>query len=363
MAYMQINNVAVRGLSACVPPTVEENATLPFYTPEEAEKTIKTVGIEHRHVGKMGEHTVSDLCSRAAAKLMDELGWEPESVDLLAFCTQTPDYLNQPCSFLVHEELGLPEECMCVDFYHGCPGWVVSLNSVMGLMSASMQNASLKRGLRRAILMVGDTAGTITPISNHESKPLFGDAGTATALEFDPEAAPAFFGNGTLSADGRALISPVGGSRNPWDRESVDRYLRSHEGTLRPDEDKLSEMDGMDVFSFAISKVPKAMKKMAEEFGVDMQSVDRIVLHQANKFICDTIVKKLKVDRSKALSSLREYGNTTQASIPLSIVVEGGDAYRNGRMLTMGCGFGTGLSYATFIIQTDKIKILPVITL
>ena len=141
MAFLKVDNVAIRGLSGCVPSQVEENITLPFYSSkEEAGQVIAATGIERRHVSPK-DITSSDLCLRAAERLIEELGWEKDSIDLLAFCTQTPDYLNHPNSFVVHEKLGLKESTMCLDFYHGCPGWVTSLSSVASLVGGVKSGA------------------------------------------------------------------------------------------------------------------------------------------------------------------------------------------------------------------------------
>ena len=129
MAFLTVNNVAIRGIAACVPPRVEENKGLPFYAEGEADKVIAGTGIERRHICTDGI-TTSDLCWQAAEKLLAELGWEKDSIDVLGYVTQTPDYINHPTSFVVHERLGLPDSCMCVDFFHGCPGWVVGLSGL-----------------------------------------------------------------------------------------------------------------------------------------------------------------------------------------------------------------------------------------
>lgn len=101
MAFLKVSNVAIRGISACVPPYVEENRDIPFYTAEEAEKVIETTGVERKHIVKDGI-TASDLCLKAAEKLINELKWERESIDAICYVTQTPDYLNQPTGFVIH---------------------------------------------------------------------------------------------------------------------------------------------------------------------------------------------------------------------------------------------------------------------
>lgn len=350
MAFLKVENVAIKGISACVPPSVEENKDIPFYAPGEAEKIISSTGIERRHIAGP-DICVSDLCFRAAERLIEELGWEKDSIDLLALCTQNPDYRNQPTSFLVHERLGLNDSTMCLDFFHGCPGWVMSLSSVSSMLSAS--------GIKRALLLVGDTVSKDQNQASHESRPLFGDCCTATALEYEPGAPAMLFNNGTMSDGGKALILTQGGYRNPYSHETLEIELARRAGTLS--QGQADDMDGMDVFSFAITKVPKALKKLCAEYEINIEDVDHLVLHQANKLIVDAVAKRLKMPTEKVPLGLREYGNTTSASIPLTIVSECAEAYRNGKQKALVCGFGTGLSWGSAYLETNNIVVPEVI--
>ena len=350
MAFLKVENVAIRGISACVPPSVEENKDIPFYAPGEAEKIIASTGIERRHIAGP-DICVSDLCYSAAERLIEALGWEKDSIDLLALCTQNPDYRNQPTSFLVHERLGLKESVMCLDFFHGCPGWVMSLSSISSMLSAS--------GIKRALLLVGDTVSKDQNRASHESRPLFGDCCTATALEFEKGAPAMFFNNGTMSDGGKALILTQGGYRHPYTHETLDIELARRAGTLS--EGQADDMDGMDVFSFAITKVPKAMKKLCAEYEINLEEVDHLVLHQANKLIIDAIAKRMKMPNEKVPLGLREYGNTTSASIPLTIVSACSEEYRNGHQKSLVCGFGTGLSWGSAYFETNHIVVPEVI--
>lgn len=350
MAFLKIPNVVIKGISACVPPKVEENKDIPFYTPEEAEQIIAATGIERRHIAS-SDICVSDLCYLAAERLLEEIGWEKNSIDLLALCTQNPDYRNQPTSFLVHERLGLKEGTMCLDFFHGCPGWVTSLSSVTSMISTG--------SFKRVLLLVGDTVSKDQNQASHESRPLFGDACTATALEYEDGAPFMFFNNGTQSDGGKALILTQGGYRNPYTHETLDIELARRAGTLS--KGQTDDMDGMDVFSFAITKVPKAIKKLCAEFEINIEEVDHLVLHQANKLIIDAIAKRLKIPNEKVLLGLREYGNTTSASIPLTIVSECANKFKNGHQKMLVCGFGTGLSWGSAYIETNSIVIPEII--
>ena len=351
MAFLKVENVSIKGISACVPSTVEENRDLPFYaTPEEAEQVIAATGIERRHVCPNGT-TTSDLCFKAAEELINKLGWNKESIDLLAYCTQDPDYLNHPTSFVVHDRLGLPNSCMCIDFYHGCPGWVNSLSSVSSMISVS--------GLKRAVLMVGDMCSHDAGKANREERPLFGDSGTATALEYDESAKPILFNIITKSADGMALARKNGGWRAPFTLETLKADIDRREG-LVPASETTDKMDGMDVFSFAITTVPKTLKQLCANFEIDLEGIDKLVLHQANAMMLKTIAKRLKIDMDRVPLSLKEYGNTTGASVPLTIVSECADEYQKAPQKTLVCGFGTGLACACAYFETDNM-IFPTI--
>lgn len=351
MAFITINKVALRGLSACVPRDILRNIDMPFYQNiEEAQAVINATGIIERHVAPP-EITATDLCYEAAEKLIKALGWEKESIGLLAFCTQSPDFLNQPNSFVLHERLGLSEKTMCVDFFHGCPGWVVSLSAV----SSIIQTGSIKR----AILLVGDTQVREIDKMNREESPLFGDAGTASAIEFDEKAAAMHFNIGSLSIDGKALIRKNGGFRNPFTIETLQHELDRKAGKLMQEND--SKMDSMDVFSFAITKVPKAIKALCEEFEISFESVDNLLLHQANKVIIDTIAKRLKFDKEKVPIGLAHYGNTTSASIPMTMLTERKKELESTKQNNLLCAFGTGLAYGAAYLETENILCLPVI--
>ncbi len=353
MAFLKIHNVAIRGISACVPKNVEENINLPFYAQGEAEQVIEQIGIARRHVTSV-EVTAVDLCYAAVQKLITDLQWEKESIDLVAFVTQNADYINQPNSFLIHEKLGLSEHAMCIDFFHGCPGWVVGLSSTASMISLG--------NIRRAILLDGDTVSKIQYANDREEKPLFGDAGTATAIEFDENATPMYFNIDSLSEDGRALTRLNGGFRFPYTLETLKRELDLRSGASS-DISELGKMDGMDVFSFAISKVPKSMKRLCANYSLDLASVDNLILHQANKMIVENIAKRMSIPMEKTPMSLREYGNTTSASIPLTMVSERGKELSEKHQVNLACGFGTGLAWGAVYFETYKIVCPTIITL
>ncbi len=346
MAFLSIPNVTIRGISACVPPLVEENRDVELYNPEEAEKVIASTGVERKHIVGDSGITASDLCLQAAERLLDELGWERESIDLICNVTQTSDYINQPNAFILHDKLSLSSDCMVLDLFHGCPGWVVGLSSV----------ASLIRGgvIKRALLVDGDTITSTQYPKDRECRPLFGDAGSATALEYRECAPEMFFQMGTNSKGGISLAHIRGGQRRPYTLDEYQQELMM----LRGDADVSAAddlMDGMDVFSFGISMPPRSIKQLCEHFNVNINEVDNLVLHQANQFMVNKIAKKVKMDVDKVPTSLKDYGNTTSVSIPLTIVSQCGEEYATRHLKTIACGFGTGLAWATVYFETENI--------
>lgn len=351
MAFLEINNVAVRGIAGAVPSNVEENASLPFYGGGEAEQVIAATGIERRHVATP-DIAVSDLCLAAAEKLIAGLGWEKESIDLLALVTQNPDYINHPTSFVVHERLGLTEDAMCLDLFHGCPGWVVGLSSVMSMMASG--------NIRRAILLDGDTVSKMQNPIDRESRPLFGDAATATALEYSQDAKSVYFNIGTKSDGGSALAKLHGGFRSPYTKETFQIEMDKMAGKISRDQ-LPDSMDSMDIFAFAITKVPKAMKKLCKEFEIETDDVDQLLLHQANKLIVENVAKRMKMPMDKVPLGLKDYGNTTSASIPMAILADRAEAYRSGKQRSLMCGFGTGLAWAAAYMETDSLVIPEIV--
>lgn len=345
MAFLKIPHVAIKGISACVPPKVEENRDIPFYTPEEADKVIESTGVERKHVVSDGI-TGSDLCLKAAEVLLEELGWERNSVEAICYVTQTPDYSSPPTVFVMHDKLELSNDCLAIDLNHGCPGWVIGLSTLSSFMSHGT--------IKRALLLDGDNITSSQYPLDRESRPLFGDCGTATALEFNETASPLLFHSGTNSKDGISLIRRKGAYRQPHTLETYKREIGMLSGEL-PVEETDDTMDGMSVFSFGITMPPKSMKQLCTEFNLDIENIDKLLIHQANKFMINKIAKKMKMDLSKVPSCLRDYGNTTSASIPLALVSQCAIEYSDQKIRSLACGFGTGLAWASVYFETEKI--------
>ncbi len=343
MAFTKIENVAVRGVSACVPKHIEENIDLPVFSEGEAERVIAQTSIVRKHTVENGT-TAGDLCERACNALLDELGWGRDTVEALILVTSAPDYLVPPTACILQGKLGLPESTLSIEIRQGCPGWVIGLTTLASLLSTG--------NMKRGILLCGDTPTLQNSPKDKETRPLFGDAGTATALEFDPKAPAMEFEHGTKGKDFKAIYQPHGGMRNPFRPESLiyEEYGPNH---LRRPIDV--SMDGMNVFSFGLSTAPKSVMALVEHYGVNLDKIDYFLMHQANHYMNEKIRRKLKIPAEKAPYSMQEYGNPGSPSIPLTLVTQCREDFINKRLDNVAVAFGVGLAWGSVHFITNEI--------
>lgn len=346
MSFLSINNVKLVGVSACVPADIEEvKDTLCFATnSKDAIDFTKSTGVERRRKAR-NNICASDLCFKAAEKLINDLLWDKKEIDCLVFVSQTPDYRLPATSVILQKRLGLSTDCYTLDISSGCSGWVYALSVISSLMSHGK--------MRKGLLLAGDTILKFCSPTDKSTYPLFGDAGSATALEFvDDENEVIHF---SLNSDGegyKAIIIEDGGFRNPVTQESF-KIESIAEGIERSKLDLV--LEGMDVFSFGISRAPESVKNLASFSNIDLDNVDFFTFHQANMFMNEKIRKKLKLPEEKVPYSLKDFGNTSCTSIPLTLVTELQKELKGKKLSHIACGFGVGLSWGSCFFNTDHL--------
>lgn len=341
--------ISVRGVVGAVPTRVARSAEYTPLSEVERAKFAAGTGIEERRIVTDGQ-CASDLCIAAARTLLERLNWESDSVQAVVMVTQTGDHPVPATAIVVQHKLGLPTSCAAFDINLGCSSYPYALAVVGGFMSSL--------GLRRALLLVGDVSSRLCSYNDKSAWPLFGDAGTATALESDDAAGLMHF---DLHSDGSgkdAIIIPAGGlaSRQPAGPDSyIEREIAP--GIARHDANLV--LKGADIFSFAIREVPPSLRRCTELAGWTEDGADYVVLHQANKMINDFIRKKVGYPEEAALSTLRLYGNTSSASIPLTLAAHGAQLGAGARLLL--AGFGVGLSWAASSLVLQPGTVLDII--
>jgi len=348
MAISSISGVRLAGVSACVPKARVANAESKLLGPEDIQKVIKATGIEYRRMAP-SEQCSSDLAFAAATKLLDDLGWSRSEIDVIVFVTQSGDYLLPATSFLLADRLGIGRGAIAFDVNLGCSGFTTGLSIVASMLSAL--------GVRRGLLLCGDTPSKSVSPQDRSAALLFGDGGAAAALELSA-GQRIDFDCGSDGSGWKAINIPDGGYRNVVTASSLER-VKIDEGISRNRCELI--LDGVEVFNFSIREVPKTVKALMDHLAVGVDEVDAFVFHQANMMMNETIRKKLKVPPEKMPYSLRNFGNTSSASIPVTMVTELGEKLRSGPNKLLLCGFGVGLSWTTAYLQTDKLVCPPLI--
>lgn len=344
MAFLEFQNVRIAGFSAGVPKQIVPNEQVESKD-YEASDFIATTGVKER---RLGDFTTSDLCYAATERLLSDLGWNREDVGALIFVSQTPDYILPATACILQDRLKLSKECYAFDISLGCSGWVYGLSVAAGLIS--------KNGITKVLLLAGDAKKRAAA----NPDPLFGHAGTVTALEYSEESSGFKFHVGTDGSGYDAIITPDGGSRNQFTADSL-KLVAGEDGILR--HRLQTVMKGMDVFSFGITVVPKTVKRLLERHNVDISSIDYFIFHQANRMMNEKIRKKLKLPEEKVPYCMGEFGNTSSASIPLTIVTQIADDVRSRSLHLLACGFGVGLSWATVLFDADKVVVSQLVEL
>ena len=350
MAFIQYEGVGIAAMAAAVPRRVIKNREYTdVFSQEEANEIVDKTGIEERRFADE-ETCSSDLCLAAAEKLISDNSINREEIDLLVFISQTPDYRMPATSVTLQHRLGLPNSTIAFDINLGCSAFIYGLSVVYGMMERS--------GLRKALLLDGETRSKVYSPRDRRSAFLFGDGGVAALIERDLK-----FGKSTfsLNSDGsRAdlIMVPAGGYRKMSSAETVKEKVVDEYGNMRSEEQ--GYMRGGDVFNFVIREIPRDIKKTLAFVEKTADDFDFIVFHQANNFINSYIMKKMKMDANRIPSTIAKFGNTSSVSVPLTIVSELQGKLEGGKDVLLSA-FGVGMTWATGVIHFEDCKISDIV--
>lgn len=340
MVYSIIKNTKISGISTLIPKkelSLLDDKNLYNSDKAKLDRVINSSGfLKRRVVGK--NTTTADLCEKAANDLIDNLNIDKSTIDGLIFISYTPDYIMPATSYVLHNKLGLSKNCIVQDVPQACSGFVY------GLWLAGMM---LNSGCKKILLLVGDTFSKFTDMFNNNTAPVFGDAGSATILEYDENAQEMFFNINSDGSKHESLICSNGGFRNPPKKDNF-----YPDGTFKYN----SKMDGAEIFNFTLEEIPSSIESVLNYAGIEKNDIDYFVLHQANKFILQTIADTINVDYSKIpMNTLTKYGNQCGASIPCTISDNLKKEVTGKNLKLALCGFGVGLSWISAIINLKKI--------
>ncbi|MFC0155842.1 ketoacyl-ACP synthase III [Xanthomonas dyei] len=336
MPTSTLHNVRFAGMATCVPKRVVSNLT--DCRPQirsERERLVRNIGIETRRMSQPWQ-CFSDLAFDATEVLLDKLQWKREEIDALIVVTQSPDYPIPATAIILQDRLGLSHATVAFDVNLGCSAYPFGINLLGSMIAAG--------GVKKGLLLVGDRSANL-------EDPIFSDSGTATALEFSADAPPMYF---DLNSDGsgyKAIILPVGGQREPVAIQHLLPYRENEKDRWHQATDL--QLDGTAVLSFSTQRVPPAVEKLITYAGVSKDEIDYFVFHQANRMINETIRKKLGLPVEKVPSTLRDFGNTSGASLPVTMTARINKELESGPKRVLLSGFGIGLSWGTCLIDIE----------
>lgn len=350
MAILQFNGLGITAMSAAVPKRVVINRKYTdFFSKEEANAIVDKTGIEERRFADV-ETCSSDLCYSAAEKLIEDNTINREEIDLLVFISQTPDYRMPATSCILQHRLKLPNSTIAFDITLGCSAFLYGLSVVYGMMERS--------GLRKALLLDGETRSKVYSPRDRRSAFLFGDGGVAALIERDPKFGKSTFSLNTDGSRADLIMIPAGGYRKMSSAETVVEKVIDEYGNMRSEEQ--GYMRGGDVFNFVIREIPRDIKNTIAYADMKIDSIDYVVFHQANNFINSYIMKKMKMDANKIPSTIAKFGNTSSVSVPLTIVSELKNKL-NGKNNLLLSAFGVGMTWATALVTFVDCKISDIV--
>ncbi|WP_137899219.1 ketoacyl-ACP synthase III [Sphingomonas sp. 2SG] len=337
---ISVTGSRIAGVVSCLPEHVVDNTSFRERFGDKANDIEKMTGVRERRWTD-ADTTTADLCQRAAETLLERLGWERDSVDALFFVTQTPDYRLPATACALQGRLGLNRQTLAFDVNLGCSGYPYGLWLAMTTAASG--------AARRVLLLVGDTITKTVDSEDRSTAMLFGDAGTATAIEANADGA-AHFILGTDGTGEHQLIISEGAFRSaPVPADDI----------AGPKADALY-MDGGAIFNFTLATVPPLVTATLDRDG-GADGFDAFLFHQANAFMLKHLAKKSRLPADKVPMNIDRFGNTSSATIPLLMTTDLATRLRVGPVRLGMFGFGVGFSWGSVDITVGPLACVETI--
>ena len=295
--------------------------------------------------------TISDLCVHGINYLFENELLKKDEIDALILVTQSPEYYMPPTSNVIQGKLGLKQDMICMDINQGCAGYIIGLFQAFMLLE--------QEEIKKVVLLNADVLSQKVSKRDRNSNPLTGDGASVTIVE-KSETTNTIFGN--IKMDGTsfdALIIPAGGFKIPSTTSTATLY-EDVAGNFRSLDNLV--MKGDEVFNFVQREVPPMIEQLLQRANVNKDNVDYFMFHQPNRFMLNKLADKLTISREKMPSNIVEnFGNSSGVSIPTNISFNIGDTFLNNKYKICMAGFGVGLTWASLILDIDKIKFNKII--
>lgn len=306
----KLQNMRLKALANVLPKEFVMNEDLTFNSEDEKQLFIKKVGINRRFIAPKN-HDVVHYLSQGIPQVLDELSWKAEEIEIFIVVSQSGHGVLPSLAHQLHEKFKFSERAIVWDIHLGCSAWAYALFQVQQLLHSFPMGT-------KAILCLGDLSSQLINTEDSSANRLFSDAFNILALEKEENASPFYY----------SFLNPGKGVKSIY--KGLDE--KSSNGMI---------LNGMEVFQYSVSMVPKFLKEMHKAIQ-DKVDIQYGVLHQANQLINRSIIKQIDLAHINFLESITSYGNAGIASIGLTIGVN--HAEKSLENYILACGFGIGFS-------------------
>ncbi len=324
---------AITGWGHAVPERVLTNAELEAMVDTNDEWIVSRTGIRERRIAGPDE-TTSTLGTLAARDALAVAGLDAAQLDLIIVATASPDHFFPSTACLVQHALGVTR-IPAFDLSAACSGFVYALGTATQFIRAGMY--------RRVLVIGAETLSRFVDYTDRRTCILFGDGAGAVVLE--ATTAPRGVLSLTLGADGSGgplLGVPGLGAAKP----ASAAVLAAGEQYI--------QMAGAEVFKFAVRVMGDAAVEATAQAGMTWRDIDYLVPHQANLRIIDAAARRLELPRDRVWTNIDRYGNTSAASIPISLSEMAGRGMLHDGQNLLLVAFGGGLTWAGAVVRWGR---------
>lgn len=326
------------GLGSFVPKNIFKNTDLEKMMNTSDEWIQQRTGIQERRWASK-EQSTSELAYEASVKAIEDSGIDKKEIDCIIFATLSPDYDFPGSACLLQRRLEL-NGIAAYDIRQQCSGFIYGLEMV---------NAFIRIGQYKNILLVGSeihSQGLDKSPSGRDVSVLFGDGAGAMIIQANNESTNSGIIGTEVHADGDfaeelCTLAPGNGH---------DHISRLHVGML---EEGLHypKMNGKLVFTNAVRRMCEVLKSLTTKHQVQIEDIDLFVFHQANLRINQKVADMMGIDHNKVFNTIEKFGNTTAATIPLTLDEAKKAGVLKDGMLVASAAFGAGFTWGSALYR------------
>jgi 3-oxoacyl-[acyl-carrier-protein] synthase-3 len=333
-----LRGATIAGTGMYVPERVLTNADFERMVDTTDAWIVERTGIRERRIAAPDQAS-SDLALIASRRALASAGLEPDAIDHIVLATTTPDRILPSCACTLQHKLGA-RRAVAYDMFAACTGFVFGVGLARSLIGSRMADT---------VLVVGvETLSRIVDYTDRNTCVLFGDGAGAVVMR------PCATDEGILAVDmqsdgalGEVLEVPAGISRNPASIATVQ--AREH----------FIRMQGKKLYPFAVRSMEDSMRRCMALAGIGWHQLEVVIPHQANIRIIDAVRERLGLPAEKMPVNIDRYGNTSSASIPITL----DELVRSGRLKPADhvgfCAFGGGATWGASLARWTMARQIP----